>query len=349
MIESVVNLKQADSVLGEKAETGVELMNLKSVIEEIHQKLQQDDIEVIILQSRQFEAGTRCTPFYHDLSEKKCKTIVNVDSSARKEFEKGFPADGINGDGFVIRFTHEKYSNIPIINKYVGRNHVRIIMLGETAYLSSFDFAEPSFNRDELFMKITQPEIVQMLKIVSFWDYSKEKKSWNQKAGDLELVFDTGKSSAGVLSRYADQKLHENLNASSNLWVVSSWCPDELNDTVNFASSRGSNINLLVNRQYEWESLKKIPFNITKILSNNEFRSSTKNSILKIFNPTGKQIHAKFILTENQGKYWWFVGTSNHTKFGSKALTTEIGISGEDQSIGDQLINYIESTEKVEV
>ena len=327
---------------------GVALVDLETVRQEIVSKeTSERAFTHLILQSRQFVSGERSSEFYKGLVEHQSGIVViNVDSSARRDYEKGFANIQMNGIQESVRFTHEKYSKIPLIGPYIGRNHVRMILIGETAYLSSFDFAEPSFDRNELFLKVTQPELVQMLKIIALWDFDSPKENLQQSAGGFDLVFDTGKSSKGYVSRYAESQIKQRLNSNFTMWIVSSWCPDELEGFVNEASKKGCQVNLLVNRQYEYESLKKIPFNVTKIISNHHFINKTNKADYLIYNPRQKQIHAKFILLENGEQYWWLVGTSNHTRFGPAALTTEIGIAGIDRGIGKGLSRYISDIDK---
>jgi len=329
------------------SDCGIALLDLDSACLEIHSMLGKAHYPHILLQSRQFTDGKRCHELYRELTENGTKLIVNIDSSTQSAYKKYFAQVPEEGSSTEIRFTNKKYSNIPLAGLYVGRNHVRMILVGETAFVSSFDFAESSFDRDELFIRVTQPELVQMLKIVAMWNFSNPKEKWQESAGGFDLIFDSGKSSKGYLSRYAEEQIEKRLRNNSVLWMVSSWCPDELEKLVNSASESGCQINLLINRQYEYESLRNIPFNITKMLSNLHYSEKTRNANCTIYHPTENQIHAKFLMVENGEQCWWLVGTSNHTRFGSAAMTTEIGIAGEDRDIGNELTKYISTINKV--
>src|SRR3990167_658187 len=226
---------------------------------------------------------------------------------------------------------------------------LQVLLLGEEAYLSCFDFAEPSFNREEMFIKITQPEIVQMMKIIAFWDFENGPNKWKQAVNGLDLVFDSGNTTEGYLSKYAEEEIIKRIQPETTLWIVSSWHPDELVNSIREASMNGCEVNMLINRPYEIESLKKIPHSLTKIASKYRFQRDTNGIDYNIYQPTGNQFHAKFILMENAGQFWWFVGTTNHTYFGSQAKTTELGIAGQDFLVGCQLQSYIKKINKQRV
>src|SRR3989338_3332878 len=274
---------------------GISLLSLNEVTQEISSKLRTNTAYPhLILQSRQFVPGERCNNLFERLlNSNTSRIIINVDSSARNDFNKYFRDFGDHDNISQVRYTHERYTDFPFAGSFIGRNHVRIILLGEEAYLSCFDFAEPSFNREEMFIKITQPE--------------------------------------------------------TTLWIVSSWHPDELVNSIREASMNGCEVNMLINRPYEIESLKKIPHSLTKIASKYRFQRDTNGIDYNIYQPTGNQFHAKFILMENAGQFWWFVGTTNHTYFGSQAKTTELGIAGQDFLVGCQLQSYIKKINKQRV
>lgn len=138
-----------------------------------------------------------------------------------------------------VRYTHSKNASIPIAGQFIGRNHVRVVLLGETAYLSTFDFAEKSFDRDELFLKITDPQIVQAVKIISMWDYRNKHDSWSQHIDGIDILFDSGNKVSRYLSVYAEEKLIDCIQRGSTVWIASSWHPDEIEKALMAASQRG--------------------------------------------------------------------------------------------------------------
>ena len=329
---------------------GVEIMTLPEFEEDISASLRDTTrFSHIILQSRQFVDGQRCRELFGRLAGIQAKRLIlNIDASARKNFDREFNSSVVTEDR-TIRNTHTQYSSIPILGNYVGRNHVRMIVLGEEAYISSFDFAEPSFDRDELFIKISHPELVQMTKIVSMWNYESRLDHWKTSAAGYDLIFDTGKTNKGYVSKYAEKELESRGLPGTKIWMVSSWHPDKLISALNRVEERDCELNLLVNKQYEYEGMKKIPFNLTKIASQKYFMRRKEDGKCNIYNPANQQMHGKLVLIENGDQIWWLVGTDNFTNFGSNAKTTEIAIAGDNKGVGRQLRDYIEGIDKIKV
>jgi hypothetical protein len=184
------------------------------------------------------------------------------------------------------------------------------------------------------------------MKIVALWNYEDSPESFNQQVGEVKVVFDTGKTSGGFISRYAEEEISKRATEGSVLWIASSWHPDELEGTLADAINAGCEVNLLLNSPYEFEGVNKVQFNATKILSKYHFRLALQGYNYNDYLSKGRQIHARFIVLQTGSNYWWLIGTSNHTRFGSMAKTSELAFAGENSVLGEQLINLAQNAEK---
>lgn len=334
--------------------SGIEILTLPEYKQELERSLSGDDeaIRHVLLQARQFEPGEKVGRIFEALMRTNAQlTIVNVDASARKGYETDFsPRVGSNGHRVHVNYTRSQFASWPFIGHYIGRNHIRMVLVNETAYISTLDFAERCFERDELIYKITQPELVQIMKIVALWNYEKQQPEYRVKAGGIQVLFDTGKDSGGYISRYTESEIVARAGKDSSMWVSSSWFPDELNQAIEWAVGQGCAVNLLLNRPDEFESIKKLPFTLTKMAAWNTFRGQTWAEQCRVFYPSQKVTHAKFVLiTGSNGENWWIAGTSNHSRFGSMARTAEIGLAGTNLEIAEQLLSYIDSVPKTKL
>ncbi|MBU1130261.1 hypothetical protein KKE45_02985 [Patescibacteria group bacterium] len=315
---------------------GIGILSLPTFLEEI-QRL--PECHHVVTMSRQFDSGDKAIALYRQLGEKG-PMITCVDASAQKGFNNGF-RNSLTGTE-TIRRTHERYSGIPVIGSFVGRNHIRLTITGETVYFSTFDYAEASFDRDEMFLKITDPELVQLMKIVALWDYDRKDEFRRWDVNGFSVFFDTGTSSRSGINDYLSTFIRKNVAQISEMWIVSSWYPDKIWQAIYETAENGRQINMLINDPTEYESIGKMPFMLTKLLSRALVRSRMPAKAV-IYYPE-KQFHAKFILTKmRSGGSWWFVGSSNFTNFGVMARTAELGISGKDESVAQQLKGYIQT------
>lgn len=329
-------------------ETGIEIMSLDRSLVKIQEKLS-TELPYVLLQSRQFGAGPRAEKLFDSLCRAKTENlIINVDSSARTDFKKHFESclELRPRESLKVRYGQEKFSNLPGIKNFVGRNHLRILMLGEEMFVSTFDLSESCFDRDEMVIRIDDPEIVQNLKVVSMWDFKNKHVNWQIKTKKAEILFDCGKNNCSYVSKHITENLLEHVFFGSEIWVASSWHPDELEQVFKKAYQQGGNIKMLINRPGEYESRSKLPFNLTKCLSAYHFHKDMSKVPYQIFFPKSGQIHAKFLVVDNsrvEGKNsWWVMGTDNFTRYGSMARTTELGLAGQDSGIAEQLTGYIE-------
>ena len=224
----------------------------------------------------------------------------------------------------------------------MGRNHVRMIIAGEEVLFSAFDFAESSFGRDETFYQITNPELVQAMKTVALWDYDNPLETWQVSSRGIDMIFDTGKSTGGHISRYAEGKLLKHAKPGMTFNCISSWHPDELGNTLRKISNIGVDINLIIHKPYESGFMEK-PFSATKYAAERIFRGQMGDKPYLVEPPRENKNHAKFIFLHGDNEFWWMVGTSNHTRFGTAAHTTELVLAGTDEKVGRSLLAYLDT------
>ncbi len=337
-------------MIPEKTETtsvGMQIMSLDESLAYIDNKLS-DRLPYVLLQSRQFGTGPRANKLFESLCKVETdKLIINVDNSARTDFEKHFQPclEQRNHGELSIRHGQEKFSNLPGVKNFVGRNHLRLLMLGEEMMVSTFDLSESCFDRDEMVIRVSDPEVVQNLKTISMWDFENTHKSWKIKTQKTEIIFDCGKDGCSYVSEYINENLPKHIYKGSEIWIASSWHPDELEEVLKKAYYQGGNIKMLINRPNEYESKRKLPFNLTKWLSAYHFHKDMSKVPCQIFFPKSGQIHAKFLVVDNskvEGKSsWWVMGTDNFTRYGSMARTVELGLADQDGEITEQLTGYV--------
>lgn len=329
-------------------ENRVEILSREEAFSDISKSLEGFPNSHTLIQARVFCEGPKAKEFYNKFASRDSRVTINVDANTFENFQNSYLATHKDNPKHSIRVTNSEYMNIPFVRTFMGRNHIRFVFVGENAYISAFDFHEFAFNRTEVFTKVTQPEIVQMLKVVALWDYKSNKTDWRFKTKDLELVIDTGRSTKGFVSRYAEQEISKRIKPNSQVYFSSSWYPDELTKVFSKCARDGAGVNMLVDQKLSFGDLRHIVFTVTKALSAYLFRSSTPSTSFNIFH-SKNEIHAKYILIKTDNEYWWLVGTCNHTRFGSMARTAELGLAGTDPTIGEKLIEVFTKEPKVKI
>lgn len=329
-------------------ETGVQIMTRDEALKDVSKSLADSPKTHALLQVRIFQESPKAQALYNEFASRDSRVIINVDANTAENYHRVYEKTHSGHPLHTIRVTNTEYIDFPLVRALRGRNHIRLMIVGENAYVSAFDFHDLAFKRTEVFTKVTQPEMVQMLKVVALWDYNSKKTNWKFRTKELELVIDTGKTSKGFISRYAEKEIAGRIKPNSQVWFSSSWYPDELTGVFNLCREKGAEVNMLVDQKPNFGNLREISFTITKVLSSQLFRKSVPTNSFNIFH-SKNEIHAKFLLVKTDNDYWWLVGTSNHTRFGSMARTAELGLSGTEPGVGEKLIDCFTNEPKVKI
>lgn len=306
-------------------------------------ELNNSSLPHVLWQTRQWKPGNH--PFFKEverINREASSVIFVIDSSCEKDFTK--KNGKVTGCNFKVVFTNPTHLPSPF-NSVIGRNHMRIHILGETAYFSGMDFAQYVFDREELIYKVNDPELVQWFKIAALTD-----KSFSQPVKGYTIHRANGKESSPINETL--RKKIQNLASSqikTVLTITSSWIPDSIIDELMFLlkNNPNSKVNIIIRSPIEFESVSKLPFTLTKMIAYAclslakliDLDSESKQR-LRIFQAK-KDFHAKFAAVAGDENYWWLIGTDNFTRFGYAARTSEIGLEGTDKNLYQNLLDYL--------
>lgn len=308
-----------------------------------------DNHPFVLWKTRQWQLGDH--PFFNkveEINKRAGRVIFVIDAAVGKDKVK--PNVNADDDKEKVIFSNDTPLPFPL-NQVIGRNHIRIHILGEKAYLSAIDFAQYAFNREELVYKVTDSELVQWLKIAAL-----NERSFSQPVGEYIVHRANGREKSPIEKALRSKIKELTLSqVDCSLTIVSSWIPDAFIDNLMqlLKNNQRSRVNIIIRSPTEFESIAKLPFTLTKMIAyahlglakelGLDFKERSRLRVCR----AEEDFHAKFAMArfgkkdENEMNFWWLVGTDNFTRFGYKARTSEFALEGTDSELFNDLKRYI--------
>lgn len=228
------------------------------------------------------------------------------------------------------------YINKPtLLERFVytmGRNHMKIFITDDIAWIGGVNFADPYFKRQDIMVKIAHKTIVDQVAQV-FMEAHEERLKDDEvlKTNNAGLFIDSGHTGKSVILDEAVRMIDK---AMQTVQVVTAFVPDgKFLSALIAADKRGVTVELAVSDPSSTIGIYQLVNNFSNILL------LLKNVRFKIHYEK-VPIHAKVLIVD---KRIVLFGSHNFLTKGVVMRTGEIALQSTDKTLVDNLLKFYQS------
>jgi phosphatidylserine/phosphatidylglycerophosphate/cardiolipin synthase-like enzyme len=237
----------------------------------------------------------------------------------------------IRGAGAKINRLNPRHSLWERINPTVGRNHIKISVVDNVAWMGGMNITEAEFSKYEDFtVKITDPRIVGAI-ANQFWQVNENRPKNNYEVECTDkttLLVDNGNGKESIILKRAIEAVNR---AQKQILLVTQFVPEgELLEALHNAYKRGVKLVCL-------QSDPKAD----DILGNT---LNAKNRLIAKLHPIpltilpNTKVHAKLLIADDTA----FFGSHNFSDTGVKSRTEEMDLKTTEPTLVNNLKEYFQ-------
>jgi cardiolipin synthase len=214
-----------------------------------------------------------------------------------------------------------------------GRNHMKIVVTDQTAWIGGVNFTNDSFKVADLMIRITDPQIVSEIAYV--YEQIDRREALRDMAidctPDTKILVDCGRINHSIILRHTVEMVD---SAAKYVQVVSPLIPDaDLLLALKRALKRGVTVEVIAPQSIRMSGIYVI------LDEFNGFMMRLKGGHLPIrFKP--RMIHAKILIVDEREA---IVGSHNLSSRGVRMGTEEIALRSTDPTLVTQLQSFYHS------
>lgn len=237
---------------------------------------------------------------------------------------------------------HIAYINHPtLLERLVvtmGRNHMKIVVIDDIAWVGGVNFADGYFKRRDLMVKITDKTIVEPIARV-FMEAHKEtlRNDEELKAGHHATLFiDSGRTGASAILAEAIRLINE---TKENAKVITAFIPDgAFLDALIQADRRGVTVTLVA-------TAPRGTLGVYRLVNDFSLLQLRMKRVGFRVLLSEEPIHAKLLITDDRTA---FFGSHNFSTKGVIMRTAELALRSDDKTLVRNLLRfYHETAEKI--
>lgn len=228
------------------------------------------------------------------------------------------------------------YINKPtLLEKFVytmGRNHMKIFIVDDIAWIGGVNFADGYFKRQDIMVKITDKAITDQIAQV-FMEAHEERLKEDEvlKTNNAALFIDSGRTGKSVILDEAVRMIDK---AKQTVQVVTAFVPDgKFLRALIAADRRGVMVELAVSDPSATPGVFK-PVNYFSDIQLKLKHVNFKISYQKL------PVHAKVLIVD---KRIAFLGSHNFLTKGVMMRTAEIALQSEDERLVNNLLDFYQT------
>lgn len=227
---------------------------------------------------------------------------------------------------------------------FKGRNHAKIIVIDNTAWMGGVNFTDGDINRFDFMVRITDPQLVTAL-TQTFQDFGEGRLDKDRvvTAGDTMLLIDAGKSGQSIILDTALQAIDK---AQESIRHTSQYTPNgRLAKAFKQATEKGVITEVIVPQT---KALESLPNKALDFVNRQKARLGRAHFHLLDF-PT--HIHSKLLLIDAEGRdstntTLAMIGSNNLTETGIRFGTAEIALASTNPKLIENLNAYWDSVKE---
>lgn len=222
----------------------------------------------------------------------------------------------------------------------VGRNHIKMALVDDNAYLGGMNAGQESdYQRVDYMLKLHDEEIVNVL-ANQFANAGNESKQsdilTSTNSGDV--LIDTGHPGRSLILDTAAEMI-SHTKTHDCVSVLTPWIPDgKLLHTLDQAYKRGVNVEVITSYQPFSLSMEGV-YALAKKVS---WLTLLKNGIKIPITFLPVEVHGKGLITQSRAGTNTLLTSHNFTNKGVLLGTKEIAFLTKDQSIGEQFSAFLQ-------
>lgn len=213
-----------------------------------------------------------------------------------------------------------------------GRNHMKMVIVDDIAYMGGINFHEDNFKCDDFMVKISDPVIVRFLKEIFLKNHHHEQLHDITLQSDEKttMLVDGGKPGSSIILSHAVNLIY---SAQENIFLSTAFYPDgELVDAMHDAKKRGVKMTIIV------PSFKNVDGIAAAVNRTETFLMTIKGKKIPLLK-NKRKMHSKCILVD--GKKVLF-GSHNFSKRGVQMGTVELAMESTETQLIANIQKYFD-------
>ncbi|MGE5042375.1 MAG: phospholipase D-like domain-containing protein [Candidatus Levyibacteriota bacterium] len=237
----------------------------------------------------------------------------------------------LESSGVEVTVTNPHILNVfpAKIFPFVGRNHVKLTIVDDTAWFGGVNIASDHFEKADFMVKITDPELVHALGQVFFQvNEDKPKKDYRIDVDARNAIYvDRGDRGKSIILDEAQRMLHR---VHESIDFISQFPPSAtVLDAMVERAKEGVDVHIITQSKRHLES-NSIPFGLLMKRNYQKFLKKTEgvsNVYVDHFEGHHGRVHAKMLIVDGREALW---GSHNLDIAGVRAGTQEVDIKTTD-------------------
>lgn len=232
--------------------------------------------------------------------------------------------------GVKVVYSNRSWNIIGDVFYMLGRNHIKIYIIDDTAYIGGMNMQQKFFGiYADFVVQITKPDIVEALtkQFFKINGQTLHTDSVIYKSPTDTIYVDVGKSGRSIIYEHAVTLIN---HAKTSVVYVSKMLPDaELLQALNKAQKRGVQVDIITADKNV--AISEFEYRIKKTVYDRQQHDLTLYLYPKTY------IHAKLLVVDNSIAYF---GSHNYTKIGVMFGTNEIAMQTTHKRLTQQLSTW---------
>jgi cardiolipin synthase A/B len=226
------------------------------------------------------------------------------------------------------------FTNPPTVGDRIfpvrGRNHMKIVVVDDVAWIGGVNFTDPSFLAFDCMVKITDPHLVgEVAYVFEQIDNKEQLRDMSIECTDTtRLLVDGGTINRSLILRHTIELVN---HAKDSLILISPLIPDaELLSVLKHAIKKGVKVEIIS------ADSKRMPGIFTLLDEFNGFMMRLRGGRIPI-QFKNHLVHAKILIADNREA---IVGSHNFSSRGVRMGTEEIALQSTDPVLVNNLISF---------